>query len=230
MKLLDTALNIDGMKLLRLDHCFVEIVTTLQSIDELNYFPNCDTLQARQPFGNYSVLLYLYFTVIIFLIRLLCVTYRFRTTLTKNKQQFETHGFGCVSQQNNHKGRKGGGCALYFAEHLHAIHHKDLFIEGLKRFGYKSKLLAPWPYFLSFTEHLTTTFSLNASTRHLKKPGWDLKRFFYSATLTVTFLFNVIQITSCTETQSNCGLSLSRLICIIWFRRPQDQQFYHAHC
>ena len=89
--------------------CFVEIVTTSQSIDELNYFPNCDTLQARQPFGNYSVLLYLYFTVIIFLIRLLCVTYRFRTTLTKNKQQFETHGFGCVSQQNirnqmNHHG------------------------------------------------------------------------------------------------------------------------------
>ena len=81
--------------------CFVEIVTTSQSINELNYFPNCDTLQARQPFGNYSVLLYLYFTVIIFLIRLLCVTYRFRTTLTKNKQQFETHGFGCVSQQNS---------------------------------------------------------------------------------------------------------------------------------
>ena len=80
--------------------CFVEIVTTSQSINELNYFPNCDTLQARQPFGNYSVLLYLYFTVITFLIRLLCVTYRFRTTLTKNKQQFETHGFGCVSQQN----------------------------------------------------------------------------------------------------------------------------------
>ena len=84
----------------KLIRCFVEIVTTSQSINELNYFPNCDTLQARQPFGNYSVLLYLYFTVIIFLIRLLCVTYRFRTTLTKNKQQFETHGFGCVSQQN----------------------------------------------------------------------------------------------------------------------------------
>ena len=89
--------------------CFVEIVTTSQSINELNYFPNCDTLQARQPFGNYSVLLYLCFTVIIFLIRLLCVTYRFRATLTKNKQQFETHGFGCVSQQNirnqmNHHG------------------------------------------------------------------------------------------------------------------------------
>ena len=89
--------------------CFVEIVTTSQSIDELNYFPNCDTLQARQPFGNYSVLLYLCFTVIIFLIRLLCVTYRCRTTLMKNKQQFETHGFGCVSQQNirnemNHHG------------------------------------------------------------------------------------------------------------------------------
>ena len=83
-------------------YSFVEIVTTSQSINELNYFPNCDTLQARQPFGNYSVLLYLYFTVIIFLIRLLCVTYRFRTTLTKNKQQFETHGFGCVSQQNNY--------------------------------------------------------------------------------------------------------------------------------
>ena len=81
--------------------CFVEIVTTSQSINELNYFPNCDTLQARQPFGNYSVLLYLYFTAIIFLIRLLCVTYRFRTTLTKNKQQFETHCFECVSQQNN---------------------------------------------------------------------------------------------------------------------------------
>ena len=31
-------------------NCFVEIVTTSQSIDELNYFPNCDTLQARQPF------------------------------------------------------------------------------------------------------------------------------------------------------------------------------------
>ena len=30
--------------------CFVEIVTTSQSIDELDYFPNCDTLQARQPF------------------------------------------------------------------------------------------------------------------------------------------------------------------------------------
>ena len=30
------------------------------------------------------------------------------------------------------KGRKGGGCALYFAEHLHAIHRKDLFIEGLE--------------------------------------------------------------------------------------------------
>ena len=91
------------------EECFVEIVTTSQSINELNYFPNCDTLQARQPFGNYSVLLYLYFTVITFLIRLLCVTYRFRTTLTKNKQQFETHGFGCVSQQNirnqmNHHG------------------------------------------------------------------------------------------------------------------------------
>ena len=88
------------MHLLKLSFCFVEIVTTSQSINELNYFPNCDTLQARQPFGNYSVLLYLYFTVITFLIRLLCVTYRFRTTLTKNKQQFETHGFGCVSQQN----------------------------------------------------------------------------------------------------------------------------------
>ena len=35
------------------------------------------------------------FNLIIFLIRLLFVTYRFRTTLTKNKQQF-----GCVSQQN----------------------------------------------------------------------------------------------------------------------------------
>ena len=90
------------VKSIQLVHCFVEIVTTSQSINELNYFPNCDTLQARQPFGNYSVLLYLYFTVIIFLIRLLCVTYRFRTTLTKNKQQFETHGFGCVSQQNIH--------------------------------------------------------------------------------------------------------------------------------
>ena len=54
-------------------------------------------------FGNYSVLLYLYFTEIIFLTRLLCVTYRFRTTLTKNKQQFETHGFGCVSQQNTNE-------------------------------------------------------------------------------------------------------------------------------
>ena len=32
----------------------------------------------------------------------------------------------------DHKGRKGGGCALYFAEHLHAIHRKDLFIEGLE--------------------------------------------------------------------------------------------------
>ena len=90
-------------------NCFAEIVTTSQSFNELHYFPNCDTLQARQPFGNYSVLLYLYFTVITFLIRLLCVTYRFRTTLTKNKQQFETHGFGCVSQQNirnqmNHHG------------------------------------------------------------------------------------------------------------------------------
>ena len=83
--------------------CFVEIVTTSQSI---KFIPNCDTLQARQPFGNYSVLLYLYFTVIIFLIRLLCVTYRFRTTLTKNKQQFETHGFGCVSQQNMFKRSK----------------------------------------------------------------------------------------------------------------------------
>ena len=30
------------------------------------------------------------------------------------------------------KGRKGGGCVLYFAEHLHAIHRKDLFIEGLE--------------------------------------------------------------------------------------------------
>ena len=30
------------------------------------------------------------------------------------------------------KGRKGGGCALYFAEYLHAIHRKDLFIEGLE--------------------------------------------------------------------------------------------------
>ena len=61
-----------------------------------------ETLRPPIKFGNYSVLLYLYFTVIIFLIRLLCVTYRFRTTLTKNKQQFETHGFGCVSQQNTY--------------------------------------------------------------------------------------------------------------------------------
>ena len=30
------------------------------------------------------------------------------------------------------KGGKGGGCALYFAEYLHAIHRKDLFIEGLE--------------------------------------------------------------------------------------------------
>ena len=30
------------------------------------------------------------------------------------------------------KGRKGGGCALYFGEHLHAIHRKDLFVEGLE--------------------------------------------------------------------------------------------------
>ena len=61
-----------------------------------------ETLRPPIKFGNYSVLLYLYFTVIIFLIRLLCVTYRFRTTLTKNKQQFETHGFGCESQQNTY--------------------------------------------------------------------------------------------------------------------------------
>lgn len=107
---------------------------------------------------------------------------------------------------------------------------KICLLRVLKRFGYKSKLLVPWPYFLSFTDHLMTTFSSNASTRHLKKPGWDLKIFFYSATLTVTLLFKEIQITSCTETQSNCVLSVSRLICIIWFRRPQDQQFHHAHC
>ena len=93
--------NVSCPRIWKHNWCFVEIITTSQSINELNYFPNCDTLQARQPFGNYSVLLYLYFTVIIFLIRLLCVTYRFRTTLTKNKQRFETHGFGCVSQQNN---------------------------------------------------------------------------------------------------------------------------------
>ena len=30
------------------------------------------------------------------------------------------------------KGRKGGGCALYFAEYLHAIHRKDLLTEGLE--------------------------------------------------------------------------------------------------
>ena len=30
------------------------------------------------------------------------------------------------------KERKGGGCALYFGEHLHAIHRKDLFVEGLE--------------------------------------------------------------------------------------------------
>ena len=30
------------------------------------------------------------------------------------------------------KGRKGGGCALYFGEHLYAIHRKDLFVEGLE--------------------------------------------------------------------------------------------------
>ena len=30
------------------------------------------------------------------------------------------------------KGRKGGGCALYFAEYLHAIHRKDWFIEDLE--------------------------------------------------------------------------------------------------
>ena len=107
---------------------------------------------------------------------------------------------------------------------------KICLLRVLKRFGYKSKLLAPWPYFLSFTDHLTTTFSSNASTRHLKKPGWDLKIFSYSATLTVTFLFKAIQITSCTETQSNCILSLSRLICITWFRRPQDQQFHRSLC
>ena len=28
--------------------------------------------------------------------------------------------------------RKGGGCALYFAENLQAIHRKDLFVDGLE--------------------------------------------------------------------------------------------------
>ena len=30
------------------------------------------------------------------------------------------------------KGRKGGGCILYFADHLQATHRKDLFIDGLE--------------------------------------------------------------------------------------------------
>lgn len=30
------------------------------------------------------------------------------------------------------KGRKGGGCVLYYAEHLQATHGKDLFIKGLE--------------------------------------------------------------------------------------------------
>lgn len=30
------------------------------------------------------------------------------------------------------QGRKGGGCVLYFAEHLQAVHRKDLFTEGLE--------------------------------------------------------------------------------------------------
>ena len=38
------------------------------------------------------------------------------------------------------KGRKGGGCALYFADHLHAIHRKDLFIEGLEAIWLQVKI------------------------------------------------------------------------------------------
>ena len=30
------------------------------------------------------------------------------------------------------KGRKGGGCMLYYDEHLQATHRRDLFITGLK--------------------------------------------------------------------------------------------------
>ena len=30
------------------------------------------------------------------------------------------------------KGRKGGGCILYYAEHLRAFHRKDLFISGIE--------------------------------------------------------------------------------------------------
>ena len=45
------------------------------------------------------------------------------------------------------KGRKGGGCALYFAEYLHAIHRKDFFTEGLEAIWLQVKTSSTLPLF-----------------------------------------------------------------------------------
>ena len=69
------------------------------------------------------------------------------------------------------KGRKGGGCALYFAEYLHAIHSKDLFIQGLEAIWLQVKASSTLALFSVIYRPPDDTFSLNASTSHLKKPG-----------------------------------------------------------
>ena len=112
------------------------------------------------------------------------------------------------------KGRKGGGCALYFAEYLHAIHRKDLFTESLEAIWLQVKASSTLALFSGIYRPPEDNLFFERINKPLEKAWLRSENIFLLATLTVTFLLKAIQTTFCTETQSNCVVSLIRLMCI----------------
>ena len=54
------------------------------------------------------------------------------THLHKSVPDSEVNTLGMKFIRLDRKGRKGGGCILYYAEHLRAFHRKDLFTSGIE--------------------------------------------------------------------------------------------------
>ena len=98
---------------------------------------------------------------------------------------------------------------MYFGEHLHAIHRKDLFVEGLEAIWLQVKTSSTLALFSVIYRPPDDNLFFERIKAWLRSGN-----IFCSAILIVTFLFKEIQMTYCTETQLNCVLSLNRLIYI----------------
>ena len=116
------------------------------------------------------------------------------------------------------KGLKGGGCMLYYGEHLQATHRRDLFINGLEAIWLQVKFPNTSVLFSAMYRPPDDNEFFSLFEQSLEKAWLSRPVSFYLATLTVIFLRGKIG----TGTALNCARYLK---CLTWkmsYKRPQE--------